>query len=101
RITTSGDITEYPVPTVASFPADITTGPDGNLWFTEHATGKVGRFDPDTETFAEFDVGSASDSGPDPITTDGTFIYVGFQGDNGFAVLDLDGNTVESHELAF
>ena len=36
-------ITEYPVPTVASMPQGITSGPDGNLWFTELAANKIGR----------------------------------------------------------
>jgi len=36
-------ITEYPVPTVNSFPGGITAGPDGALWFTESETNKIGR----------------------------------------------------------
>jgi streptogramin lyase len=37
--------TEYPLPTVGSFPFGIAAGPDGNLWFTEdHGNGnKIGR----------------------------------------------------------
>ncbi len=35
RITPSGEITEFPLPTPDSAPMGITTGPDGNLWFTE------------------------------------------------------------------
>jgi hypothetical protein len=27
--------------TVANAPADITTGPDGNLWFTEQGIGRI------------------------------------------------------------
>jgi len=42
RITTAGMITEFPVPTAGSAPRDITTGPDGNLWFTEYLGNKVG-----------------------------------------------------------
>jgi streptogramin lyase len=38
-----GIITEFPVPTAESEPAGITTGPDGNLWFTEYLGDKVGR----------------------------------------------------------
>jgi virginiamycin B lyase len=37
RMTTSGDLTEYPLPTApgnGSRAEDITVGPDGNLWFT-------------------------------------------------------------------
>src|SRR5712691_6897428 len=33
RITTSGAITEFPIPQ-GSQPEGITLGPDGNLWFT-------------------------------------------------------------------
>ena len=43
RITTSGAITEYPLP--GGFYSDITAGPDSALWFTEMNgdTGKIGR----------------------------------------------------------
>ncbi len=34
---------EFPIPTANSSPNDITTGPDGALWFTEAQTNKIGR----------------------------------------------------------
>ena len=34
RITTSGKITEFPLPSANTFPSSITAGSDGNLWFT-------------------------------------------------------------------
>src|SRR6202158_4295978 len=34
--------TEYPLP-VNSQPLGITSGPDGNLWFTESSSNKIGR----------------------------------------------------------
>jgi streptogramin lyase len=40
---TAGTITEFPIPTISSFPTGITAGPDGNLWFTESSGGKIGR----------------------------------------------------------
>ena len=40
---TAGTITEFPIPTISSFPTGITAGPDGNLWFTESSVGKIGR----------------------------------------------------------
>src|SRR5207253_493721 len=49
RITTSGSVTEFPVPTPNAFspnvqPTGITSGPDGNIWFTEQDTkAAVGR----------------------------------------------------------
>jgi streptogramin lyase len=42
RITTNGEVTEYPIPTAGAFAADITVGPDGALWFTEPLGNKVG-----------------------------------------------------------
>lgn len=46
RITLSGTITEFPVPTSGGEPGAITAGPDGNLWFTESAGNKIGRLAP-------------------------------------------------------
>jgi streptogramin lyase len=39
-------VTEFPVPTAGSGPEAITTGPDGNLWFTEAAGNRIGRITP-------------------------------------------------------
>ena len=38
--------TEYNIPTPGSQPYAITPGPDGNLWFTEWAAGKIGKVTP-------------------------------------------------------
>ncbi|OAF12442.1 hypothetical protein AYJ54_06330 [Bradyrhizobium centrolobii] len=43
RITTTGSVTEFTVPSDGSGPHSITTGPDGALWFTEYYGGRVGR----------------------------------------------------------
>jgi RHS repeat-associated protein len=43
RITPSGTITEFPIPTPNSNPLSITAGPDGQIWFTEFNAGKIGR----------------------------------------------------------
>ena len=43
RLTTDGQLTEYPLPTPDAFLADITAGPDGALWFTESSGNKIGR----------------------------------------------------------
>jgi len=47
RITTSGVITEYSIPTANSYPYGITTGSDGALWFTEVSAQKIGRITTD------------------------------------------------------
>ena len=43
RMTPSGVVTTYPVPTAGTGPYNITTGADGNLWFSEHWGSSVGR----------------------------------------------------------
>jgi streptogramin lyase len=45
-ITTSGVITEIPIPTRTSLPEGITLGPDGRLWFTESVGNKIGAASP-------------------------------------------------------
>src|SRR5690348_14186954 len=35
-------IAEYPLPTTNGEPIGITSGSDGNLWFTERRAGKIG-----------------------------------------------------------
>ncbi|HVA34098.1 MAG TPA: hypothetical protein VNG31_08125 [Candidatus Baltobacteraceae bacterium] len=71
KITYSGDIcgtfTEFTIPSANSEPYGITTGPDGNLWFTEQAANKVGRITT-TGKITEFAVPSSS-SGPAGIVT--------------------------------
>ena len=42
RITTSGTITEFTIPTASANPNGITVGPDGNLWFTEGGMHRIG-----------------------------------------------------------
>jgi streptogramin lyase len=44
RITTTGAIDEFPIPSPNSGPLGIVTGCDGNLWFAESANpGRIGR----------------------------------------------------------
>jgi virginiamycin B lyase len=43
RISTSGVVMEFVIPTSASVPIGITSGPDGNLWFTEQFAHQIGR----------------------------------------------------------
>ncbi len=53
RITPSGTITEFPIPTANSQPVQIVTGSDGNLWFAEQDSLKIGRIT-QTGTITEF-----------------------------------------------
>ena len=51
----------------SAFPAYITAGPDGNLWFTEVNTSKIGRITTDG-VVTEFSAGITPNSGPTGIT---------------------------------
>ncbi|HZU01746.1 MAG TPA: hypothetical protein VFA10_18900 [Ktedonobacteraceae bacterium] len=53
RISPSGSITAFPIPTAKGDPVGITSGPDGNLWFTESNGNKIGRITP-SGTVTEF-----------------------------------------------
>lgn len=58
RITTSGVITEYPIPTedaMADSQGFVGQGPDGAIWFNEELVNKLGRIALDG-TITEFDV---------------------------------------------
>ena len=61
-----GVLTEFAIPTAASYPAGIASGPDGELWFTELGTSKIGRISTDG-TIAEKATVTAA-SGPVGIT---------------------------------
>ena len=63
-----GASAETQIPTAASQPEGITTGANGNLWFTEQATNKIGEITP-SGTFTEFLIPTAA-SQPTGITTD-------------------------------
>lgn len=43
RITPSGNLTTFTIPTQHCSPHGITPGPDGALWFTEDVGNKIGR----------------------------------------------------------
>lgn len=67
RITATGTLTQYTVPTAGGFPEGITTGPDGALWFTENSQSKIGQVTT-AGSFNEYPVPTAASS-PFIITT--------------------------------
>jgi len=70
--------TEYPIPS-GNTGTYITTGPDGNLWFTEGNASKVGMISPTTHAVTEFATPTAS-SNPREITAgpDGNIWFTEF-----------------------
>ena len=79
---TAGAITEFPVPTAGSIPGGITSGPDGNLWFTEGDGNKIGQITT-AGAITEFPVPTAG-SIPWGITSgpDGNLWFTEFFGNN-------------------
>ncbi len=74
RCLLSGGISEFAVPTANALPFWITSGPDGNLWFTEDATNKIGRITP-SGAVTEFPItGGAGEIAPGP---DGNLWFAG------------------------
>lgn len=63
RITPSGVVTEFDIPTAVAAPYAITAGPDGNVWFTEsnpnHDPSNIGRITPSGQ-ITEFPVDTTS-----------------------------------------
>jgi virginiamycin B lyase len=45
-MTPAGKVTLFPLSTAFTDTKSITTGPDGNLWFTEQRANQVGRITP-------------------------------------------------------
>ena len=48
-------VTEYKIPTLCTQPLAIKVTPDGNVWFMQSNTGKIAKFNPDSEQFTEFE----------------------------------------------
>jgi streptogramin lyase len=68
RITPTGSVTEFEVPTAKSWPVSIVTGPDGNLWITEFQGEKIARVTP-KGVITEFAIPTTGGQ-PDGITSD-------------------------------
>lgn len=61
---------EFPLPDSAAGPLGICFGPDGNVWFTELAAGRIGRLNPATGQVTEFPLPAGAEprgivTGPD------------------------------------
>jgi virginiamycin B lyase len=59
RMTPTGVVTDFAVPTAKSAPNGIALGPDGNVWFGESIGSKIGRVS-STGTFAEYQLEAGS-----------------------------------------
>ncbi|MEQ4204233.1 hypothetical protein [Actinopolymorpha sp. B9G3] len=62
RMTTTGEVTSYPLEPATGAPTVIVAGPDGALWFTEYQRHRIGRITTTGEV-RSFDVLTA-EAGP-------------------------------------
>jgi streptogramin lyase len=46
RISPSGELTKFAIPTANGGPMDVAVGPDGKIWFTQYAIDHIGYFVP-------------------------------------------------------
>jgi sugar lactone lactonase YvrE len=60
-------VTSFTAPSQGNGDSGITTGPDGNLWFTEPGASKIAMINPATDAITEFSV-PVKNSGPYGIT---------------------------------
>jgi streptogramin lyase len=68
--TSNGQIKDYATPSAGSFPYEIVDDPfGGDLWFTETAVDKIGRFDPQTDAMSEYSIPTAN-ADPQAIAVD-------------------------------
>jgi virginiamycin B lyase len=56
RMTTDGHFTKYPLSSSETQPWGIVAGPDGNLWFTEVSTNRIGRMSTSGVLLQEFTI---------------------------------------------
>jgi virginiamycin B lyase len=64
-------VTNYPIPTPASYPTAISTGANNLLWFTESGPGKIGVFNESTPTvITEYSIPNAPGATPATLALD-------------------------------
>jgi len=84
KITSSGQLTVFSLPTDNGPAGEITTGPDGNLWLTDRNSNGVVRLAPNGSV-VEFLL-------PDPVLSGQLSIQAGFNDDLWFT--EVDGNRI-------
>jgi hypothetical protein len=96
----NANLTEWIVPTANSTPLGLSLDPSGNCcWFVEFSGNKVGHFDPNTNTFQEWDIptGGAEPTGIATTTISGSMVIWGteFAKDKVFVFYPTSGTFLE------
>jgi virginiamycin B lyase len=104
----SFEVATYPV-TAGSRPHDVAPAPDGTVWYTAQATGRLGRLDPETGEVEELPLGDGSQPhgvivGPDEaawVTDGGLNAIVHVDGSDQPSINALDVANVGLNTAAF
>ena len=94
----SATIAEYPITTASSYPLGIVTGTNGDLWFTETNTSKIGMINPTTQAIIEIATPTAN-SWPAAITSTPSG-YLWFTENNANQIGEINPNTHAITEYA-
>ena len=93
KMSTSGVMTTYAVPTTSSFVWALAVGPDRNIWFSEVSGHKVGKLDPNTGAIVEYPV--SPDFFPANIAWVKGSLYMTTANTGNIGVMDTAGNFSE------
>jgi virginiamycin B lyase len=96
RVTLSGSITEFPVPSGQSFPKHLVAGPDGALWFVD-SRGGLQRITT-AGTFSTVSALPGSTQDPIAFSPDGT-LWFEDQGSGNVENIGTDGALLTSYQL--
>jgi virginiamycin B lyase len=68
-------VTEYPLPDAKSGTRGLVITPDDLVWYTDHARGYLGRFDPKARTFSEWPSPGGANSHPSAMAKVGPMLW--------------------------
>ena len=80
-------MTDYATPTPKSGPHGIVVAPDGAIWYTANAAGKLGRLDPATGQIHEYPLAADASDPHTPLVVGGK-VWFTVQQANRYGVLD-------------
>ena len=92
RISPTGVMTTYDLPSFDAHPIGIAQGPDGNIWFAERNAKKIGRVTP-SGTVTEFTIPPQLTTGPSQIVR-GNDGGLWFATDDGFGRVATNGEMI-------
>ena len=96
----TGNITEFQIPTTDAIPIQTTIDANGSVWFTESKAGKIGMVNPASGVISEFQPQNGTLLGPTGITTtpDGSIWFTEHAG-NRITRFDAKNQSFQSYAI--